>query len=285
MPGSCWQCVTVSSTSSPFCPGPCCGVLRQRHRGHLSAQGGGHQVSCFQHHCAGDPPLGGISSDSAGSPVCSGDPQCSRARTLSPVLISSPAPSGLNMDVFRSLSRQWPVMIDLFATSDNHRCSIYFSPFRDPLSAGTDARLQSWDGLLTYAFLPWSILLRVSHRTLLTLVAPFWPQRPWFVDLLQWLFPLGQTSSSCHGLVGATRVSTGWPFMPGDYPAIHQSSWFLLGGSGASFVGAPSILTLQLPAEVVGLPVLVPLAGSLHLAADPLQGGGFPLMAPLCLRS
>ena len=54
----------------------------------------------------------------------------------------------LNMGVFRSLARQWPVMIDLFATSDNHRCSIYFSPFRDPLSAGTDALLQSWDGLL-----------------------------------------------------------------------------------------------------------------------------------------
>ena len=35
----------------------------------------------------------------------------------------------LNMDVFRSLTRQWPVMIDLFATSNNHRCSIYFSPY------------------------------------------------------------------------------------------------------------------------------------------------------------
>ena len=97
----------------------------------------------------------------------------------------------LNMGVFRSLTRQWPVMINLFATSDNHRCSIYFSPFRDPLSAGKDALLQSWDGLLASAFLPWSILpqvlakLRVSNGTLLTVVAPYWPQRPWFVDLLQ----------------------------------------------------------------------------------------------------
>ena len=97
----------------------------------------------------------------------------------------------LNMDVFHSLTRQWPVMIDLFPTSDNHRCSIYFSPFRDPLSAGMDALLQSWDGLLAYAFPPWSILpqvlakLRVSNQTLLTLVVPYWPQRPWFVDLLQ----------------------------------------------------------------------------------------------------
>ena len=97
----------------------------------------------------------------------------------------------LNMEVFRSLTCQWLVMIDLFATSDNHRCSTYFSPYRDPLSAGTDALLQSWDGLLAYAFPPWSILpqvlakLWVSHQTLLTLVAPYWPQRLWFVDLLQ----------------------------------------------------------------------------------------------------
>ena len=43
----------------------------------------------------------------------------------------------LNMTVFLSLRRLWPVQIDLFATSANHRCSIYFSPFRDPRSAGT----------------------------------------------------------------------------------------------------------------------------------------------------
>ena len=66
-----------------------------------------------------------------------------------------------------------------------------FSPYRDPLSAWTDALLQSWDGLLACAFPPWSVLprvlakLRVSHRTLLTLIAQYWPQRSWFVDLLQ----------------------------------------------------------------------------------------------------
>ena len=70
----------------------------------------------------------------------------------------------LNMEVFRSLQRQWPVMIDLFATSDNRRCSLSFSPFCDPLSAGTDALLQSWDGLQAYAFPPWSILPQVLAK-------------------------------------------------------------------------------------------------------------------------
>ena len=97
----------------------------------------------------------------------------------------------LNLPVFQSLRRLWPVQIDLFATSDNHRCSIYFSPFRDPMSAGTDAFLQSWDGLQAYAFTPVAIIprvltkLRASTGTELTLVAPHWAQRPWFSDLLQ----------------------------------------------------------------------------------------------------
>ena len=97
----------------------------------------------------------------------------------------------LNMTVFLSLCRLWPVQIDLFVTSANHRCSIYFSPYRDPQSAGTDAFLQSWDGLQAYAFPLFSIIpsvlakLRESRGTELTLVAPHWAQRPWFPDLLQ----------------------------------------------------------------------------------------------------
>ena len=94
----------------------------------------------------------------------------------------------LHPEVFQSLSRLWPVQIDLFATSDSRRCSIYFSPFRDPMAAGTDAFLQRWDGLQAYAFPPWSIIpgvlakLRMSQGTELILVAPYWPQRPWFAD-------------------------------------------------------------------------------------------------------
>ena len=97
----------------------------------------------------------------------------------------------LNLPVFQSLRRLWPVQIDLFATSDNHRCSISFSPLRDPMSAGTDAFLQSWDGLQAYAFPPVAIIplvlakLRASTGTELTLVTPHWAQRPWFSALLQ----------------------------------------------------------------------------------------------------
>ena len=96
----------------------------------------------------------------------------------------------LKLSVFQQLRRRWPVSIDLFATSLNHRCLPYFSPFCDPNSIGTDALLQPWDGWQAYAFPPYTLIpailkkLRSSSGVLLTIIAPYWPQRPWFPELL-----------------------------------------------------------------------------------------------------
>ena len=54
-------------------------------------------------------------------------------------------------EAFHQLLRRWPATVDLFATSLNHHLPVYFSPMADPQSAGTDAMLQSWDGLQAYA--------------------------------------------------------------------------------------------------------------------------------------
>ena len=147
----------------------------------------------------------------------------------------------LNPEVFRSISRLWPIQIDLFATSENRQCSIFFSPFRDPMAAGTDAFLQPWDGLQAYAFPPWSIIprvlakLRESRGTELTLVAPYWTQRPWFPDLLHLslappvtlplrpdLLRLPQSRSLYQGLhrlrLHAWRLSGASRELPGSLP-------------------------------------------------------------------
>ena len=97
----------------------------------------------------------------------------------------------LKLSVFNQLRSRWPVMIDLFATSLNHRCTPYFSPFHDPNSIGTDALLQRWDGWQAYAFPPYALIpavlkkIRSSSGVLLTIIAPYWPQRPWFPELLE----------------------------------------------------------------------------------------------------
>ena len=171
----------------------------------------------------------------------------------------------LNLTVFQSLRRLWPVQIDLFATSANHRCSIYFSPFRDPMSAGTDAFLQSWDGLQAYAFPPVAIILRVlaklwaSTGTELTLVAPHWAQRPWFSDLLQLSLAPPVVLPSRPDLL---RL----PLSRHLYPDLRrlrlhawrlysdlQSCWLFLRSSGAVFAGAPSILARGVSGAMVHL--------------------------------
>ena len=97
----------------------------------------------------------------------------------------------LKLRVFHQLRKRWPVSIDLFATSLNHRCIPYFSPFHDPNSIGTDALLQQWNGWQAYAFPPYALIpavlkkLRSSSGVLLTIIAPYWPQRPWFPELLE----------------------------------------------------------------------------------------------------
>ena len=66
--------------------------------------------------------------------------------------------------------------------------SIFFAL---PRSEGArDAFLQTWDNYQVFAFPPWSLIprvlkkLRLSSGALMTLVAPWWPQRLWFPELL-----------------------------------------------------------------------------------------------------
>ena len=91
-------------------------------------------------------------------------------------------------EAFRHLLRLWPATIDLFATSLNHRLPVYFSLMVDPQSAGTDAMLQSWDGLQAYAFPPFGLLS-------LILIAPFCLSilGSWTFWSFWWRFP-----PSCH---------------------------------------------------------------------------------------
>ena len=117
-------------------------------------------------------------------------PQFVKGRTLcSSGRPFSPKPNSewtSKLSVFHQLRKRWPVLIDLFATSLNYRCIPYFSPFHDPNSIRTDALLQPWNGCQVYAFPPYALIpavlkkLHSSFGLLLMIIAPYWPQRPWF---------------------------------------------------------------------------------------------------------
>ena len=113
----------------------------------------------------------------------------------------------LHQEVVDQLVHKWPAVIDLFATSLTARLPVYFSPASDPRAAGTDALLQPWDDLQAYAFPPIAIIRRVllklrsSKNCELTLIAPFWPPRDWFPDLLELLSDVPITLSGRRDLL------------------------------------------------------------------------------------
>ena len=247
-------------------------LLRQHHSGGLPSQGRWHPVSSPQHLGSGDLALDRIPLHSPGSNNVLAD-ALSRPHQL------PHSEWSLNLTVFQSLRRLWPVQIDLFATSANHRCSIYFSPFWDPMSAGTDAFLQSWDGFQAYAFPPVAIIprvlakLRASTGTELTLVAPHWAQRPWFSDLLQLSLAPPVVLPSRPDLLRLPRSRHLYPDLRRlRLPAWQlysdlQSRWLLLRSSGAVFAGAPSILARGVSGAMVHLSWVVSLQWPFSLSS------------------
>ena len=97
----------------------------------------------------------------------------------------------LHPQVARSLLRAWGnPSIDLFATCLNAKLPLYCSLVPDPQAVFEDAFRHPWDDLDLYAFPPFPLVGRViarvqeSSRVAMTLVAPLWPEKKWFADLL-----------------------------------------------------------------------------------------------------
>ncbi|KAI2662351.1 Beta-glucosidase A [Labeo rohita] len=97
-------------------------------------------------------------------------------------------------------SRFGEAQVDLFASLESSHCQLFYSLTEAPL--GRDALAHSWpQSLLKYAFPPVSLLeqtlckIREDEEQVL-LVAPYWPTRTWFADLMllaaapPWKIPL-----------------------------------------------------------------------------------------------
>ena len=97
----------------------------------------------------------------------------------------------LHPQVARSLLRVWGnPSIDLFATCLSAKLPLYCSLVPDPQAVFEDAFRHPWDDLDLHAFPPFPLVGRViarvreSSRVAMTLVAPLWPEKEWFADLL-----------------------------------------------------------------------------------------------------
>ena len=93
--------------------------------------------------------------------------------------------------VFEAICCRWHrPQIDLFATRFNNKLPLFVSPFPDPLASAVDALSLLWEDLDPYAFPPTAILGKVveklqdSQCSRIILIAPGWPNMPWFWDLV-----------------------------------------------------------------------------------------------------
>ena len=87
-------------------------------------------------------------------------------------------------EVFQTICSRWHrPNIDLFATR-------FVSPVPDPLATAVDALSLPWEDLDAYAFPPAAILGKVVEKLQdspckrIILIAPGWPNMPWFWDLV-----------------------------------------------------------------------------------------------------
>ena len=96
--------------------------------------------------------------------------------------------------------------MDLFATKLNAKLPLYVSPIPDEQAWTVDALNISWENLIAYAFPPSALLPRVVQKLMsqncrLILIAPGWPTKPWFWDLVEVSLDLPQQIPPVHYLL------------------------------------------------------------------------------------
>ena len=87
--------------------------------------------------------------------------------------------------------------IDLFASAENKKTQIFCSWYPHPNALAVDALSIPWENMFAYAFPPICLIPKVLHhmsqyKCQIILVAPHWPRRHWYPDLLKMLidFPI-----------------------------------------------------------------------------------------------
>ena len=96
----------------------------------------------------------------------------------------------LSPQIFKQISKLWESpQVDLLATSLKKKLPTYVSPILDPQAWAVDALNIPWENLVAYAFPPTALLPKVvqklqSQTCRIILIAPGWPTKPWFWDLV-----------------------------------------------------------------------------------------------------
>ena len=123
----------------------------------------------------------------------------------------------LHPEVFQAVCSRWhQPQVDLFATRFNNKLPQFVSPVPDPQAWAVDALSLSWEDLDPYAFPPAAVLGKVVEKlqdypcNRIILIAPGWPNMPWFWDLVAMSSQIPLCLPSIPNLVSQPFESEPW---------------------------------------------------------------------------
>ena len=117
----------------------------------------------------------------------------------------------LSPQIFKQISKLWESpQVDLFATSLNKKLPTYVSLIPDPQAWEVDALNIPWENMVAYAFPPTTLLPKVvqklqSQTCRIILIAPGWPTKPWFWDLVEMSGHSKTTTTHTHSAKTTTE--------------------------------------------------------------------------------
>ena len=123
-----------------------------------------------------------------------------------------------------------PLQVDLFASTLNARLPKYCSGVQDPAAWRIDAFSFQWKGFRSYAFPPISLIPRILRKiredqARVVLIAPWWPRRNWFPELVGLLAGPQRTLPRRSDLIAQPISQTLHPRLS----ALHLTAWPLSG--------------------------------------------------------
>ena len=170
--------------------------------------------------------------------------------------------------------------VDWFASRFNHKLQLYGSLYRDPKALFRDAFQANWSGHLGYVFPPVKLIPRVLDKVrrdqaTIILLAPLWPRRLWYPDLL------GMTVDVPRLLpISETLLSQGiepWVIHHPQPELLKLTAWKVSGANWRhlDFLRQLSTLLSQPDAQTLVAPTT--LAGQ-RLSAGAINGTLIPLL-------
>ena len=123
-----------------------------------------------------------------------------------------------------------PLQVDMFASALNARLPRYCSRVQDPAAWRIDAFSFQWKGFRGYAFPPISLIPRILRKSWedqarVVLIAPWWPRRNWFPELVGLLAGPPRTLPRRPDLIAQPISQTPHPRLS----ALHLTVWPLSG--------------------------------------------------------